>query len=243
MKVASCGISQRLLAAIAEGLTGGLFMSIPEVSLGLAAICAGGLLAGCFSASGMIPDDWAEPIVLQGDDCPAIDGTYRNAGETYEPDYSGQYSRHERSLAHILNGGTGRPSLELWNRLGPTAANPSEDRFDSVSLRLANGQLHVSAADTEGDGRTMSLPVHVRCQDSVLALDVDRGTYFKGPSSYEDVGRISLALGRAEDGSLLLRETEAGTYIFLFMPVFAYREEAWTRFAEAPATVVAAESP
>lgn len=218
-------------------------MSKPEVSSGLAAICAGGLLAGCFSTSGMIPDEWAKPVVLQGDDCPAIDGTYRNAGETYEPDYSGQYSRHERSLAHILNGGTGRPSLELWNRLGPTAANPSEDRFDSISLHLDDSQLHVSAIDTEGAGRTMSLPVQVRCRDSVIALDVDWGTYFKGPMSYDDVGRISLALGRAEDGSLLLRETEAGTYIYLFMPVFAYREEAWTRFEEAPATIVAAGSP
>jgi hypothetical protein len=220
-------------------------MQKPKVRPRLAAICAGTLLTGCFSTSAVIPDDWAGQVVLQGDDCPAIDGTYRNAGETHAALWGGEYFRHERSLAHILNGGTGRPSLELWNRLGPTSENPSADRFDSISLRLADGRLHVSAADAEGDGRTMSLPVHVRCRDSVIALDVDWGRYalFPGFDDDDQVGRISIALGRAEDGSLLVREKEAGSYFFLFTPVAAYRDEAWARFEEAPVTVVVAGSP
>jgi hypothetical protein len=202
-------------------------------------------LTGCFSTSAVIPDDWAGQVVLQGDDCPAIDGTYRNAGEMYEEQFGGEYVRRERSLAHILNGGTGRLSLELWNRLGPTSDDPSADRFDSISLRLADGQLHVTASAAEGGERTVSLPVKARCRDSVIALDVDWGRYamFPGFDDDDQVGRISIVLGRADDGSLLVREKEAGSYFFLFMPVFAYRNEAWARFEETPATVVAAGPP
>jgi hypothetical protein len=228
---------------MAAGLTGGLFMPNPEVRPGLAAICAGTVLTACFSTSAVIPDDWAGQVVLPGDDCPAIDGTYRNAGEMYEEQFGGEYVRRVRSLAHILNGGTGRPSLELWNRLGPTSDNPSADRFDSISLRLADGRLHVSAADAEGDGQAMTLPVHLRCRDSVVKLDVDWGRYVKLPGTYDSVGRVSLALSRSEDGSLLVRETESGSYFFLFVPAFAYRDAAWIRFEEAPATVVAAGPP
>lgn len=220
-------------------------MSKHEIRPGLGAACTGALLAGCFSTSATIPDDWARPVAMPGDDCPAIDGTFRNAGETYEEYGNGEFSRHGRSLAHILNGGTGHESLELWNRLGSTSEDPARDRFDAITLRLADGRLNVSAADAEGDGRSISLPVDARCRESVLALDVDWGRYaqFPGFDDVDQVGRISLELGRSEDGSLLVRETESGSYFFLFMPVFAYRDAAWTRFEETSATLVAAGSP
>lgn len=219
-------------------------MPKPDLGPGLAAICAGTLLAGCFNTSAVIPDDWPEQVVLQGDDCPVIDGTYRNAGEKYEQLWRHDYSRYERSLAHILNGGTGHRSLELWNRLGPTTEIPSEDGFQSVSLRLAAGQLQVTASDAAGGERTVLLPVKARCRDSVIALDIDWGRYVLFPGFDDDnqVGHISIALGRAEDGSLLVREKEAGSYFFLFTPIAGYRDEAWTRFEEAPTTVVVAGS-
>ncbi|MGQ0384839.1 MAG: hypothetical protein ACT4UP_09210 [Gammaproteobacteria bacterium] len=223
-------------------------MMRPRLTLGArmiaVAACVAPVLAGCLSTSAVYPSTWPDQVVLEDGVCPVIDGSYRNAGESVSR-YGGNTLRGRRSLAHILNGGTGRTSLELWNRLGHTAADPARDPFVSVSLRLAGGKLDITAEAADGSRRVQNLPVATRCRDSVLALDVDWGKHFQMPLDpfQETPGRIALVFGRAADGSLLVRETETATYMLLAMPAFSLRDEAWLRFREAPAALTAAGAP
>lgn len=213
----------------------------------LLAGCVIAPLTGCLSSPAIYPDTWAEQVVSHDGGCPRIDGTYRNSGESYR-DYDGgrHRVRSERSLAHILNGGTGSESLQLWNKLGHTTEDPAGDPSSTVSLRLAEGLLHVTAAHADGASRTLALRVREVCRNSVLALegDWDLDAEEIGPGAPE-ISRKSVTVGKAADGSLLVHENESAALFFLFVPAFGYREAEWIRFDQVPAAAmaVAAEAP
>jgi WD40 repeat protein len=169
----------------------------------------------------------ADQVRVENGACPDIDGEYQNAGERYND----AYECTTVSLAHLFNSWDD-PALRLADtRLGVTSPDPAKDPYLSVSLRLLDGKLHVVAALANGGTRAFVLPTRQPCQDSTLLLEAD---WDDGEAWFF---RRKGALGRAEDGSLLVRESEAGV-AFLLVPVPYFTSAEWTRFppvAPAPA--------
>jgi hypothetical protein len=202
-----------------------------------AACFAACLAAGCFSHPAIYPDNWAQPEVSGGSTCPSIEGRYANAGQSVFG---------ARSLTHILNGGTGIPSLALWNKLGDSSEDPARDLNETVSLSLIGGELTATATRADGSNRSMTLPTASSCRDGLLQLEGDWDADFEliGPPAPE-FSRKSIAVGRASDGSLLVRESKTATQWFLLTPAFGYTEATWIRFEEAPtvASTVAEATP
>ncbi len=204
----------------------------------IATVCLAGCLAsGCFSTPAIYPEHWAKPQVSDDRTCPSIDGRYANAGESPGNEKNlGRDVAEARSLAHVLNGGTGVDSLALWNKLGDSFADPALDPNVTVRLSVADGRLHVTAAHADGSSRSLALRVSSSCRNGLLALagDWDNDVELISPAAPE-ISRKSIALGRAADGSLLMRENKSAAQFFLLTPVFGYTEAAWIRFEEAPA--------
>jgi hypothetical protein len=126
---------------------------------------------------------------------------------------------------------------ETADRLGRTAFDPAEDPYQMVSLRLAEGKLHVEASRADGSSRAFDLPTRQQCRDSTLLLEKGWGN--SGTMLYLSlVERATLALGRAEDGSLLVRYSTSGAGFFMYLPVMVATEAFWIKFppaAPAPA--------
>ena len=207
------------------------------ITVGLACCLA----SGCFSTPAIYPEHWAEPVSLEDRACPNIDGIYANSGKsrwTYGID--GQETYGARSLAHILNGGTGVNSLALWNKLGDSFENANRDPNVSIRLAVGEGRLQVTATHADGSSRSMDLPVQPDCRDGLLALEGDWDTdlWLIAPVAPE-FSRKSIAFGRATDGALLVREGKTAVLWFLITPAFAYREADWIRFAELPVSTAA----
>ena len=199
------------------------------------------LASGCFSTPAIYPEHWAEPVSLEDRACPSIDGIYANSGETWWTHANaGQELYGARSLAHILNGGTGVDSLALWNKLGDSFANANSDPNVAVRLSVGGGRLQVTATHADGTSRSMELPVRPDCREGLLALegDWDSDFWLIGPVAPE-FSRKSIAFGRATDGALLLLESKSAVQWFLLTPSFGYREADWIRFKEVPASTVA----
>ena len=202
------------------------------------------LASGCFSTPAIYPEHWADPVSTEGRDCPSIDGLYTNAGEIWWTHANaGQELYGARSLAHILNGGTGVDSLTLWNKLGDSFANANSDPNVAVRLSVGDGVLRVTAMHADGSNRSMDLPLQPDCSDGLLALEGDWDTdlWLIAPVAPE-FSRKSIAFGRATDGALLVREGKTAVQWFLLLPSFGYREAEWIRFKEvAAATAAVAE--
>ena len=196
------------------------------------------LATGCFSHPAIYPDHWAEAESSEDGSCPLIDGIYLNRGEsagsTRSPAWGGIASR---SLAHILNGGAGVDTLPLWNKLGTTDSDPDTDPNVTVRLSLAEGRLQVTGIHADGASRSIELRLQ-SCSDGLLELDGDWDSDFEelGPVAPE-FSRKTIEFGRAQDGSLLMRESKSALQWFLLSPAFGYTEAAWTRFAPAATPV------
>lgn len=205
----------------------------------LTACCAACLASGCFTSPAIYPENWAAKQASHGKDCPSVDGVFANTGDSrLEDGFNGFPVAEARSLAHILNGGTGVVSLALWNKLGDTFSDPERDPNSTVRLAFTDGRLHVTAAHPDGSSRSMVLPVQSGCRDGLLALQGDWDSDFEliGPPAPE-FSRKSVALGRAGDGSLLLLESKTAVQWFLLTPAFGYSEAVWIRFEELPTSV------
>ena len=202
---------------------------------------AGGLLSGCFSHEAIYPVEWGAPESVDGGGCPRLDGIYANAGQVREADAYDASVAEARSLAHILNGGNGVESLSLWNKLGPTSANPAQDPNVTVELKHVGERLQVIATHADGERRSLELELPPECHDGLFAFeaDWDADTETIAPVAPE-FSLNSLALGRADDGSLLLHARKTASLFFFFVPAFGYTETAWLRFPPAPAVAVAA---
>ena len=166
---------------------------------------------------------WADQVKVKSDACPVIDGEYLNAGGRFSKAKHNTYECTTVSLAYLLNG-WGGPNLDkAVDRLELTSEDPAKDPHQTISLRLLDGKLHVQASLADGSTRAFELPTQQKCQDSTLLLQAD----WYGEEAW--VSRRTLALGRAEDGSLLVRESEGGV-AFLLVPVPTFTFAYWTRF-------------
>lgn len=191
----------------------------------IAVILASGFGTGCISLPGVYGETWAAPVQLEGKACPDIDGDYQNAGETFA---SGTYERTSVSLAYML--GT-HAEQRNDSTLAYTFENPSEDAYQTVSLKHEGDRLQIVASRADGGQRAFYLPASKDCDDSMLQLGAawDSGTMVIASI----VGRSKLALGRAQDGSLLVREKDSGMGLIFYMPIVAGSAEAWNRFPPA----------
>jgi hypothetical protein len=170
-------------------------------------------------------NSWAAQVRLDDGVCPDIDGTYRNAGERFDFD---THNRRIVSLAHLLNGGFSADAFQAVDRLGATTLNAADDPHQTVSLRLEESALQVEATRTDGGVRTFDLPVRPRCRNSILFIESD----WSGGSVVlaSGVGRTSLALGWAEDGSLLARASGSGIAFLFWLPIGMGSAADWTIF-------------
>ena len=201
-----------------------------------AACCTCLLASGCFSSPAVYPGHWRGQQVLNDGDCPVIDGSYLNAGETYRSADGDEHAIAEaRSLAHLLNGGTGVESLALWNKLGDSHADPARDPAVTVDLVVLADRLRVTATHADGGSRSLALPLSDDCHDGLYALASDWDTDLEliAPVAPE-FSRKSTSLGRADDGSLLVYEKKTAVQWYLLTPAFGYSEAAWIRFSPAP---------
>ena len=194
------------------------------------------VILACVFASGCVTRErpvygiaWAEQVKVESDTCPVIDGDYQNAGERFSKAKHDTYEREIVSLAHLLNGGNYHVSHQADDRLGQTFYDPAQDVYQTVSLRLAEGKLHVEAARADGSTRAFDLPTRQRCRDSTLLLK--KGWGDSGTAIYYSIAeRTTLALGRAEDGSLLVRGSESTVGFVMYLPISWQTFADWTRF-------------
>jgi hypothetical protein len=167
---------------------------------------------------------WADQMKVESGGCPVIDGEYLNAGGRFSKAKHDTFECTTVSLAHLLNSWDDSALRQADKRLGLTSPDPAKDPYQKVSLRLLDGKLHVEASLADGSTRAFALPTLQQCRDSTLFLEADWDD-----SSEPTIVRRTRALGRAEDGSLLVRDSEGGVaFILLPIPVFSFAE--WTRF-------------
>jgi WD40 repeat protein len=175
---------------------------------------------------------WAAQVKVESEACPVIDGQYQNAGEKFTKVKNDHYECTTVSLAQLLNSWGDSWSRPADHGLGPTSTDPAEDPHERISLRLLEGKLHVEASLADGSTSALDLPTRRQCRDSILFLEAT------WPGDQDaTILRRTLAMGRAEDGSLLVRESEGGV-MFFFLPVPVFSFPVWTRFppvAAAPA--------
>ena len=174
----------------------------------------------------MLSGSWADQVKVESGGCPVIDGEYLNAGGRFSKARHDTFECTTVSLAHLLNSWDDSALREADKRLGPTSPDPAKDPYQKVSLRLLDGRLHVEASLADGSTRGFDLPTHQPCHDSTLFLEAD---WDQGEAWFF---RRSGALGRAEDGSLLVREGEGGV-AFFFVPIPYFTIGEWTRFPPA----------
>ncbi len=194
----------------------------------IAAVCiACSLVSGCMSFGGAYPLNWAEPIEVENDGCPIIDGEFQNAGAMFHEQSEGSYVEEPISLANLLSGWADPAD----KRLDFSTFDPATDVHETVNLQLAGETLRVRAKRTDGESRTFDIPVRHRCEDSLMNLvpnwNADTTVLFS------IVDRSSLQLGRATDGSLLMHSKNAGGLFLMYMPLVGGSDQRWIRF---PAT-------
>ena len=210
-----------------------LHASANRRSLAVILVCA--FATGCVHRP-VYGESWAKQVIVESGACPVIDGDYQNAGERFLKAKHHTYERQNVSLAHLLDGWVSA------KRIGRVAFNPAEDAYQSVSLRLAEGKLHIRASRADGSTRAFDLPTRQQCRDSILLLE--KGWGDSGTMLYFSlVERSALGLGRAEDGSLLVRQSASGVGFVMWLPISVDTEAFWFRFPPVAPSPADAESP
>jgi hypothetical protein len=195
------------------------------------AICV--LTSGCIS-TGVYPDSWADKSEVKSGDCPDIDGEYENEGESFSKARNNGLELHAFSLADAFE-------------VGFAANDEAMHANEKVRLELVDMRLRVTAIGPDGSIRSNELPV-LRCRGSMMIMDANWTHSLQEEGGAELLGisfgmihwfeRTSWMLGRAEDGSLLMRTTSAGSLMFYWMSVLPGGESTWVRF---PAVVPSSE--
>ena len=182
-------------------------------------------LAGCMTTDAVYPVTWAGRVKLESEQCPNIDGEYRNLGDVSKETDIGSYSVEPGSisLAHILAG-----AAEGEERINFTSLDAVLDEHRSVDLRVAGDTLQVIANRTDGSVRTFQLPIGRECSGSMF----DAGSEWNGSTTIlaSEVDRSSMKLGRAEDGALLVRTSQSIGFFITYVPIFGTKDERWLRF-------------
>jgi hypothetical protein len=160
-----------------------------------------------------------------GNGCPVIDGDYRNAGEMSHEVYADHYVQEDISLVQLLYGWADQGD----QRLDFTALEPGTDPHESVSLQVGGDALRVRATESDGSVSTFDIPAAIHCEDSLMHVDAvwDAETFLIASS----IDRSSLAFGRGDDGSLLVKANSAAGYFLFYWPMGGGKDERWLRFA------------
>ena len=194
--------------------------------------------SGCVSRA-VYPDTWAEQVEVESGTCPVIDGEYQNAGELFTRGRNDRLVRNEVSLVDVFNEVAYDTPTEILgsdqvipqgdDRPGIPFPESLIDHYQTIHLRLVEGKLHVEATLAGGSTRTIELSTRQQCRDSILLLEVDWyvATYVLMINVAE---RATYALGRAEDGSLLVRAGSGGGLFILQWPILAAGGSDWMRF-------------
>ena len=122
----------------------------------------------------------------------------------------------------------------------PPAFDPDEGKYQTIKLRLANNVLHIEALRADGSSRAFDLPTRKECRDSTLILEKGWGDS-DSMLVASALARSTIALGRAEDGSLLVRDSQSGVGFVVWLPIVAGTFADWTRFP--PAASATAPAP
>ncbi len=187
----------------------------------VAVVMACAFVSGCVTRP-VYEESWAEQVRVKSGACPDIDGVYQNTGEAFSRASHDTRVRELFSLAHVLNGAFSYVSFFDDDRLGQTFTDPAKDAHQTVSLQLTEGMLHIEAVLADGSTRTFDLAARGRCRDSTMLVEAD------WKQDDEFFVRTALALGRAEDGSLLVYRTT--TEVVFFLVPLAGHDAAWIRF-------------
>ena len=211
--------------------------------LRISTACFACCLAGCMATDAVYPVTWASRVKLESQQCPDIDGEYRNLGDLSKESDIGTYTVEPASisLAHILAG-----RAENEERLNFTQGDATTDAHRSVHLSVADDTLQVIVKRTDGTVRTLQMPVERECSASMI----DAGAAWDGTTTLlaSEVDRSSMKLGRSEDGALLMRTNQSIGYFITYIPIFGTKDQRWIRFplftpeAESPESVAATES-
>ncbi len=197
----------------------------PHMTVGfwLGAAVASIVASGCVNSPPIYGENWPPQVKLEADACPSIDGYYENAGRRSAGALD---SPRPASLVNLLEFHARSQGFNT-----EPGFNPDADAYQEVRLRVADDFLYVDATSADGNKRSFIIPTRRHCRDSLLYLESqpDAGTIVVA-SMYE---RSSIALGRADDGSLLVRGSERFAAFFLYVPVLGINEGDWTIFPPA----------
>lgn len=205
------------------------------VCLALVAAC----ICGCVTRP-VYHDAWAARVNVEPGACPPIDGEYSDAGEAYTRTGNGGFQRHARSLAEIFNVTLNSAFDDGTIEQVAFADAPVRDTR-TVRLHLAGNTLQVKATFSDGGTTSFDLPVQKRCRDSILILAAVRDS--TGDSAFAVTGKYVTALGRTEDGSLLVRKSETEAGFFWLLPLGVTSHGEWMMFPLAPPDATQSQPP
>ena len=191
-----------------------------RISITFMACC---LASGCVTTGGGYPMNWPDPEALGSGACPDINGNFRDAGEMFLERSEGHYVQEPVSLARLLNGWADRRDQRL-----EYTVQEATDGFESISLRLMGDNLQVTTYGSGTSSQEFDIPVKRSCDDSLMAMEVNWDLDTTVLVSFVD--RSTLKLGRATDGSLLVNTSSTDSFVLLYLPMFAGKDERWIRF-------------
>lgn len=226
-----------------------------------AACAAVAFAAGCVSG-GVYPNAWAEKQEVGSAGCPVIDGEYLNEGEYFEKVDDDGLVRHTMTFSDSfgckecpgdeLAPGESFGCMECFGDeqtpIPEVAAVTSP--YERFSLRLVDKTLHIRATAADGSTRSFEETVRTSCRDSMMLVGAEWWSSLEEEEGQEMFGatlgmsilaRGSLKLGRAEDGSLLVRQSATGSLLLFYWPILPMSFSEWVRFPPA-ATTPAAEA-
>ena len=191
------------------------------------------LCAGCVSTA-EYPDHWAEQVEVESGACPDIDGEYLNEGEAFEEVDEGGIVRHTFALADLACAICTEAEVSALDSLA--SLTPAYERF---RLRLADEILTITATTVDGVAFRREQPVRARCSGSLVLIESSWRSSLQTEQGWEMFGttlgmstleRTSLKLGRAEDGSLLVRPSLVASLMLLQWPILPVVVTDWVRF-------------
>jgi hypothetical protein len=200
--------------------------------------------AGCVSG-GVYPDTWAEKVEAGATGCPVIDGEFVNEGEYFEKVDADGLIRHTTTLGEI--GCLNCKAEKETARVTVAAVTNSYEKF---RLRLVDETLHIQAIAADGSTLDVEQPIRKSCSKSMMLVEADWWSSLEDEDGQEMFGatlgmsmvaRANWKLGRAEDGSLLVRASETGSLLVFYWPILPMSFSEWVRFPPA-ATTPAAEA-
>jgi hypothetical protein len=209
-----------------------------------AACAAFVFVAGCVSG-GVYPDAWAEKAEAGSTGCPVVDGEFVNEGEFFEKVDDDGLIRHTTTLGEF-----GCLKCQPDKESARVTVAAVTDSYEKFRLRLVDETLHIQAIAADGSTLDVEQPVRKRCRDSMMLVEADWWSSLEDEEGQEMFGatlgmsmvaRRNWKLGRAADGSLLVRAGESGSLLVFYWPILPMSFSEWVRFPPA-ATTPAAEA-